>query len=89
MADVISFRPTPEERRIIERTRRKHRLGSRSEALRFLVHEGAKADPDDPNQRLRAFRVPPEFQLKGRSLKSEEIDEVAYGDHIWPGTDSG
>lgn len=85
MGDIIRFRPTPEERRLLDHVRRKYDLGSATEAVRFLIRERTRAEKanEEANERLFAFRVPPEFQLKGRSLTSEEIDEVVYGDHVW------
>lgn len=90
MGETVSFRPTAEERRLIERTRRRHRLRTKTEAIRFLLHNGPDPadEKDDATERLFAMRVPEEFRLKGRSITREEIDEVVYGDHVWPGTDS-
>lgn len=77
MSEVAGFRPSEEERRIIARTRAAMGFKSDSEAIRFLLRKGAeRLGPlkDDP-----VFR----FRLKkplGRSLTSEEIDDVVYGD---------
>ncbi len=78
VADVVAFRPSKEERLILERARRALGLRTRSEALRYLVRKGAeRAGPlsQDPVFRLR---VPGLIKAR-RPLTSREIDETLYG----------
>lgn len=80
MSDVLSFRPSPEERRFIERLRRRLRLKTRTEAIRHLVRQAAaeEADQDDEPSVFR-LRAPKEFRLQG-SVTAEEIDAEVYDD---------
>lgn len=78
MPKVVSFRPTPEEEEILERTRRSLGAATQAEALRFLVRKGAERSgrlSDDPVFRIRA---PKRYWLR-RSLSSREIDDLLYG----------
>lgn len=74
---VVSFRPTKEERELIERVRRDRGFSTNAEAIRFLLRRGAdvRRPPTDP---LLGFKVPRRHRLK-RSLTSEEIDAFLYG----------
>jgi hypothetical protein len=75
MGDVVSFRPTDEEARIIERTRVELGLKTRAEAIRHLIKSGAprRKLSEDP---VFGFRAGGKL---GRSLTSREIDDAVYG----------
>lgn len=78
MAEVAGFRPTDEERRIIARTRASLGFKSDSEAIRYLLRQGAAqmgALRDDPVFRFRLGR-----KKRDRSLTADEIDAAVYGD---------
>lgn len=79
VADVVGFRPTPEERAIIERTRRRLGFKTKAQALRHLVRMGDEADAKRALRSVLAYRVPKEFR-GGPSTTSEEIDAALYGD---------
>lgn len=69
---------TPPER-IIEATRRRLGLATREDAIRHLLHEGAKRRVRFSESKLAKFRLPEEHR-DGRTWSSEEIDELLYGD---------
>jgi hypothetical protein len=77
VTDVISFRPTPEERAAIDQARLAHGLDTRAEAVRFLLRRGAERE--GPLAADPVFR----FRLGGkrarRSLSSRELDDALYG----------
>lgn len=89
VSDVISFRPTPEERELLEYTRRAHGLATHAEALRHLIRKGK---PTRENLApLFAFKLPKKHRLRGRSVTPDDIDrelvEAAFpgaGKHLPP-----
>lgn len=79
MSEVVSFRPDDDERSLIETTRRSLGLGTRAEAVRWLVREGGKRAVNFADSPVFRFRVPARYRRK-RSVTSREIDDVVYGD---------
>lgn len=78
MADVVSFRPSEEEKQAIDRTQATLGLATRAEAVRYLVRKGAeRAGPlnKDPVFTIRIAR-----RHRGkRTMSSRELDEFLYG----------
>lgn len=78
MADVVGFRPSDEERAMIERAKAAHGFRTNAEALRFLIRKGAQAEVGKRPETLLAYRVPKRFR-DARTTTSKEIDEAVYG----------
>lgn len=78
--DVVSFRPSPDEARLLERTRRKKGLRSRAAAVRYLIRQGAEHGGSLADEPVFQYRVPKRFRVR-RGLTSEEIDRELYGGH--------
>lgn len=79
MPDVSAFRPSPEERAIIDRVKRAHGFRTEAEALRYLVRKGAEAEGVKRPVNLLAYRVPKRFR-DGRTTTIEDIDTALYGE---------
>lgn len=86
MGDVISFRPTREDLEILDFTMRFHRLNTRSEAIRHLLHAGK---PTRANLApLLAFRLgdrPAKRSLSARDI-DRELARAAYPEPRKPRT---
>lgn len=78
MAEVIGFRPSPEEWRLVERTRRALGFKTRADALRFLLRKGAEQSGPLANDPVFRLRIP-ELRAGRKGLSSREIDEELYG----------
>lgn len=76
-SDVISFRPTAEERKAIDRLQKSLGLKTRAEAVRMLLQRGIQGERA-ALERLLAHRVPP-AQRRRRTMTSREIDDFLYG----------
>lgn len=77
MVDVVSFRPSADEERLLRRTQEAHGFRTRAEALRFLLRKGAASAEKDGLRKFLAFRAP---GLEAKSMTSREIDDLVYGD---------
>ncbi len=78
MSDVVSFRPSQEEVEAIERVRRAHGFGSRAEAVRYLIREGARRASDWSDDPLFQFEIDG-FVDPDEDITSREIDRQLYG----------
>lgn len=78
----MSFRPSDEEEKIIERAMRQFGSKNRSAALRMLVLAAGQRVGKLSKDPVFKFRVPDRWTLpKGRTLTSREIDDELYGGH--------
>lgn len=78
VADVFGFRPSDEERALIDRVKRTHGMKSTAEAIRYLVRKGAAEEGGKRPAALLAYRVPKRFR-DGRVTTVREIDDALYG----------
>lgn len=80
VTDVVSFRPTEEEARMIERARKQIGARSRAAAVRWLLRTGAAKAGTPADDPVFKFRVPKKYRLKpGETMTKERIRDVLYG----------
>lgn len=78
MGDVVGFRPSDEERRILARTKAAMGFRTDAETLRYLVRKAAATQGSLADAPMFRFRVK---GIRGlpRTLTSEQIDRDLYG----------